>query len=431
MKRRGFLQTAAGLWAGVTGLRSLATPCAAWAEADPVPRREGLVDPRDRRYWSVVRDHFPLRRDPLYVNNGGLGPSPYEAIHVLRTMTDKQEAECSTLHSSELWRSVKEKAGRVLGCDPEEVAYTRNATEGINIVCNGLPLTRGDEVITTTHEHVGNTISWLARQRREGIVIKTFVPSFESARENVERIEALITDRTRAINVTHVSTVGQLMPVVAIGELAARRGLYYFVDGAQAPGMMPVDVRDIGCHAYAISGHKWLLGPKGTGLLYVRRDALDEIGVTFTGAYSAAGDFDISTGEFHFIDTAQRYEYGTVNAPLFASLGASMDFVLRIGLDSIWAHNRALARAFMEGLDELGARIITPRHPDEHSAMVTFRLDDVSCQHLSQVLRGEHRLVIRGIYEGGLDAVRISFHLYNSFEDVERVLAGVRAAQDA
>jgi len=427
MNRRGFLHTAAGLWAGATGLRSLATPSEAWAEADPVPPREGLVDPRDRRYWSVVRDHFPLRRDPLYVNNGGLGPSPHEAIHKLKTMIDEQETVCSTLHSDAVWQSVKENAGRALGCDPEEVAYTRNATEGINIVCNGLPLKSGDEVITTTHEHVGNTISWLARQRREGIVVKTFVPSMESAQENIDRIEALITDRTRAINITHVSTVGQLNPVKAIGELAAKHGIYYFVDGAQAPGMMPVDVRGMGCHAYATSGHKWLLGPKGTGLLYVRRDALDEIGATFVGAYSAAGPFDMTTGEYQLIDTAQRYEYGTVNAPLFASLGASMGFLHRIGLDNIWAHNRALARAFMEGLDELGARIITPRHPDEHSAMTTFKLDGVSRNDLSK----EHNLVVRGIYEGGFDAIRVSYHLYNSFEDVDRVLAGVRAARDA
>lgn len=431
MERRAFFGTAAGVAAGVTGLFGLKPPAAAWAGGTPAPRPAGAIEPADREFWGLVRRHFPLAEEPLYVNNGGLGPSPYEAIHVLKTMIDEQETHCGTLHSGELWKSVKEKAGRALGCDGDEVAYTRNATEGINIVCNGLPLKKGDEVITTTHEHIGNTASWLARQRRDGIKIKTFEPSLKSPQETVDRFAAKITRRTRAINITHVSTMGQLMPVVEIGKLAAKHDLLYFVDGAQAPGMMPVDVREIGCHAYCCSGHKWLLGPKGTGLLYVRKDALDQIGATFVGAYSTQGPWDMTTGEFEFIDTAQRYEYGTVNAPLFASLGASMGFLQDIGLQNVWRHNEALAQAFLQGLAEAGASILTDETPGRHSAMTTFKLPGVSRADLSQVLTKDHNLVIRGIYEGGLDAVRISFHCYNSFADVERVLAGVRAARDA
>jgi selenocysteine lyase/cysteine desulfurase len=408
---------------------AVADSALAAVEGAPLPPPPVALDPGNIPYWLQVRNSFPVRRDPLYVNNGGLGPSPYESIHMLKRMIDQQELECSTLHSGVLWNSVKEKAGRCLGCDADEIAYTRNATEGINIIANGLPLKEGDEVITTTHEHVGNTIAWVARQKRDGIVIKTFTPSMESAEENIKRMKALITKRTRAFNVTHVSTVGQLMPVNEIGKLAAKHGIYYFVDGAQAPGMMPVDVRAIGCHAYATSGHKWLLGPKGTGLLYVRKDTLDEMDAKFVGAYSATGKFSMTTGEYHLIDSAQRYEYGTVNAPLFAGLGASMEFLLRIGLDNVWAHNHALARAFMDGLTEIGARIITPLHPDEHSSMITFKLDGVTQAHLSKVLRQEAKLVIRGIYEGGFDAIRISFHAYNNFDDVEQVLAGVRTAK--
>jgi selenocysteine lyase/cysteine desulfurase len=194
--------------------------------------------------------------------------------------------------------------------------------------------------------------------------------------------------------------------------------------------MLPVDVLDIGCHAYATSGHKWLLGSKGTGLLYVRQDALDSLEPIFVGAYSASGNWDmISSGEFAFASTAQRFEYGTVNVALFVGLGASMQFLLDIGTDHVWQHNQALGAALIEGLNELSAEVISPQHPDEHSSIITFRLRNMPYGELQSFLANKYQLRTRGIYEGGLDALRISLHLYNSPADVERVLAGVAAAQ--
>jgi cysteine desulfurase / selenocysteine lyase len=330
-------------------------------------------------------------------------------------------------------RRSKKKLGVCSAALAKRWAYTRNTTEGANIVCNGLKLKRGDEVITTTHEHVGNTVTWLARQKRDGIIVKTFKPSTASAAENIERLSALITPRTRALSISHVTcATGQVLPVKEIGQLAAERGIWYFVDGAQAPGMLPVDVREIGCHAYATSGHKWLLGPKGTGLLYVRKEALDDIDAKFVGAYSANGAWDmISTGEFEWAATAQRFEYGTVNVPLFVGLGASMQFLLDIGIDNIWRRDHALGAALIAGLNELGVEVLSPQHRDEHSGIITFRLRNMAYGELQQFLAEKYQLRTRGIYEGGLNGLRISLHVYNSFADVERVLAGVKAAQSA
>ena len=196
--------------------------------------------------------------------------------------------------------------------------------------------------------------------------------------------------------------------------------------------MLPVDVREIGCHAYATSGHKWLLGPKGTGLLYVRKEALDDIDAKFVGAYSANGAWDmISTGEFEWAATAQRFEYGTVNVPLFVGLGASMQFLLDIGIDNIWRRDHALGAALIAGLNELGVEVLSPQHRDEHSGIITFRLRNMAYGELQQFLAEKYQLRTRGIYEGGLNGLRISLHVYNSFADVERVLAGVKAAQSA
>ncbi|MCG8606616.1 aminotransferase class V-fold PLP-dependent enzyme [bacterium] len=429
MKRRHFLKATGPGLAGLMTLPELFPP-----KTSSVPRLPKViddVDPHDEAFWSIVRDHFPLTRERVYLNTGGLGASPHVSIHALKAKIDELEEISETGHDAGLWHSIKTHAGRILGCAPEEIAYTRNTTEGVNVVCNGLHLKRNDEIITSTHEHVGNTIAWLIRQKREGIVMRTFEPSMRSAQDNIDRIEKLITKKTKALSISHVTTAtGQVLPVKEIGELARAHNLWYFIDGAQSAGMMPLDVHEYGCHAYATSGHKWLVGPKGTGLLYVHKDMLDSIDAKWVGAYSNSGNFDLTTGEVHLNPTAQRYEYGTVSVPLFVGLGASMEFLLRIGVTNIWRRVHAMGAALADGLSDLGAEILSPRHPDEHSAMITFRLKNIDKGKLQPFLAKKHNLRTRGIYEGGLNGIRISLHIYNSFQDVEKVLKGVRAARN-
>jgi len=432
MHRRGFIKKGLQVGWGPSTSAALASSTDAGAQILAAAGGSTGGDSESEVFWARVRDQFPLTREIIYVNNGGLGPSPRVSIQAIHDRIDELEETSETGHSAKLWSSVKEKAGRVLGCRPEEIAYTRNTTEGVNIVCNGLPLKTGDEVITSTHEHVGNTISWLARQKRDGIRIRVFEPSTASAQENIDRIESLINPRTRVISISHVTTAtGQVLPVGEIGELAAQHDLWYFIDGAQSAGMMPVDVTGMGCHAYATSGHKWLLGPKGTGLLYVRESALESIEARFVGAYSNAGHTDMATGEFGFHPTAQRYEYGTVNIPLFLGLGESIGFLLDLGLETVKRRNHALAAALMTGLDELGAQVLSPRNTGEHSSIVTFKIKEMPKDELQQFLSKHYRIRSRGIYEGGLEALRISLHIYNSFDEVSQILEGVRAAQAA
>lgn len=429
MQRRQFLKSTGGSLAGMMGLSAFAESSLRFNQ--PAISGAGrAIDPRDEAFWAMVREQFPLTRERIYLNTGGLGASPYVVIEAVKNKITELERICETGHSEELWHDIKSKAGQILGCKPEELAYMRNATEGIAIVCNGLPLKRGDEVITTTHEHVGNTLSWLARQKRDGIVMKAFEPSTQSAQENLERMQKLLTKRTRALSIPHITTsTGQILPVKQIGEWAAANKLWYFVDGAQAAGMLPMNLHEIGCHAYAASGHKWLLGPKGTGLLYVRADALDLIESKYLGGYSNTGEFDMRTGAFQFHPTAQRYEYGTVSSPLFAGLGAAMEFLLKIGMANIWRRDHAMASALKEGLLKLGVEVNSPQNPEEHSAIITFTLRNMERSKLQNFLAEKYQLRTRGIYEGGLDAIRISLHLYNSFAEVDKVLEAVQAAK--
>jgi selenocysteine lyase/cysteine desulfurase len=386
-------------------------------------------DANGERYWALVREQFPLTRERAYLNTGGLGASPYVVIDAVVSRINELEKISETGHSEQLWASIKQKAAALLGCEAEEIAYTRNATEGINVVCNGLPLKRGDEVITTTHEHVGNAVPWLARQKRDGIVIKLFEPSRQSAQENLNRIARLISKRTRVISVPHATTTtGQVLPVKEIAAMAKAKNLWFFIDGAQTAGMLNFRLHDIGCDAYATSGHKWLLGPKGTGLLYVRKDMLDVIQAIEVGAYSDKSH-DLQTGELTFHPTAQRYEYGTVSTPLFVGLGAGIDFLMKIGMENVWARDAALSTALLNGLTEIpNLEILSPFNQTERSAMITFKMENIEYLKLQSFLAEKYKLRTRGVGEGGVNGLRISWHIYNSFEEVNRVLEGINEA---
>ncbi|HLP15360.1 MAG TPA: aminotransferase class V-fold PLP-dependent enzyme [Bacteroidota bacterium] len=390
-------------------------------------RQTGVVTPEDGRFWDDVRAQFPLRKDRMYLNTGGLGASPYAVIDAVKTKMDELEAICETGHTDELWNSIKAEAASLLGCDAGELAFTRNTTEGINIVANGTALKRGDEVILTTQEHVGNAITWVGLHNADGIVLKRFEPSTVSHAETLDRLKKLITPRTRMISIPHIeTTTGLIMPVKEIGAIARAKHIFFLVDGAQACGMIPVNLHELGCDAYATSGHKWLMGPKETGLLYVRRDRLDRVRAKFIGAYSDNG-FDFEKEQLTFHPSAQRYEYGTVSTPLRAGLGAAIRFIHQIGMDNIWARDKAMSTALYAGLKKIDKiTILSPADDSMRSAMIT-----ISHRTLSNVKLQEHlntyELRTRIVTEGGLSALRMSLHCYNSFAEVGRILDAVRS----
>jgi len=424
MRRSDFFKTALGA-ATVVGLSGFASnddeairPLETW------PR----IDAEDEQFWKFVRTQFPLTDERAYMNTGGLGASPYAVIDAVKAKMDELEKVAETGRSDEPWKDVKTAAGQLLGCDPTEMAFTRNATEGINIVCNGLPLKRGDEMITTTHEHVGNVVPWLALLKREGIVIRLFEPSTASAQENVDRVEKLISKKTRLISVPHATTTtGQILPIRALSALAKAKGIWLFVDGAQTAGMFPFSLHELGCDAYATSGHKWMLGPKETGLLYVRKEMLDVIQPKFVGAYSDGG-FDLVKAIFNFHPTAQRYEYGTVSIPLRFGLGAAINFLQKIGMENIWKRNQSLSTRLFKGLKSIPyVSVLSPESSTERSALVTFKHEKIPFGDLQRHL-DTYKLRTRGVGEGGVNALRISTHLYNTPDEVDRALEAVKDA---
>jgi selenocysteine lyase/cysteine desulfurase len=353
-----------------------------------------------------------------------LGASPFVVTETVKTKMDREETYPSAGHNADDWREIRAKCASLLGpgCRKEEIALTSTATEGINIVVNGLPLQRGDEVITSTHEHVALNVPLLNKMKTKGIAIRTFKPDLAAGGANLDRIESLITQQTRLIFISHnTCTTGQLFPVREIGAMAKSRGIWFALDGAQSLAHLPIDIKDIGADFYAASGHKWLLGPKRTGVLYLREDLLEILKPSIVGAYSdEMNDMEKRLLKFH--PTAQRYEFGTQNDALIYGLGKAVDFVSAIGLEAIWKHNRRLTELFYSGLQGIPeAEILSPAEEEYRSSMITFRLKGRDNSKISSSLTGK-RLRVRTVGEANIDGIRVSFHIYNNEREVQKLL---------
>lgn len=426
MKRRNFLQALAVM----TGGLSLRGEKAFSGSINSAPLEQNLagVRPLSPRFWQIVKKQFLLPEDYDYFNTGGLGASPFAVVEKVKNATTELEIYPQPGHNMEKWWAIKEKCANVFSasCDKKEIALTSCATEGNNIVVNGLPLRRGDEIITSTHEHAGLIIPLLNRMQRDGVVVKTFDPDMKSGLGNVDRINSLITRKTKLIFVSHFTcTTGQRFPEKEIARLAKDKGLWFALDGAQTVGNMPIDVKEYGCDFYATSGHKWLLGPKRTGIFYVKKNLLDTLRPITAGAYSDDGH-DIFAKTLKLNPTAQRYEYATENSALFYGLETAIDFMNTIGLEKVWQHNKSLAELFYRGLQKIPqVEILSPQEKEYRSSLITFKLKNVAYRKAASYLTEKKRMRVRVVPEAHVDGIRISMHVYNNEEQVERLLVEI------
>jgi selenocysteine lyase/cysteine desulfurase len=378
----------------------------------------------DDAFWKLVRGQFVLDPDLTYFNFAGLGSSPLTVLNSLWEWIRSKERVPNPGHDEKLWWEVKEKLARILGrsCRKEDLALISCATEGINMILNGLPFKKGDEVITTTHEHVALNVALLNRMQRDEIVIRSFEPDLKTGSGNMERIARLINSRTRLIFISHVTcTTGQRFPAEEIAKLARGKEIWFALDGAQAPLCVPFDIVECGADFYTCSGHKWLMGPKRTGFLYVRQGLLDTLRPVTAGAYSN-DRYDMTKRELVLHPTAQRYEYGTQNDALFYAFGTAVDFIQAIGMDRIWNHNRALAQKFYLGLQEIpGIEVLSPAEESCRSSIISFRMKAFDYAKISEHLAKE-RVRVRMVSEGGLNCIRVSFHICNHEGEVSKIL---------
>ena len=363
-------------------------------------------------FWSAVRSQYPLSRDFTYFNTGGLGPTLQPVLAVVADTTRRLQEKSE--HGHQLFTGARATVARFLGAEPEEVAFVRNATEGNAIVAAGVRLEPGDEVIFETHAHPGGSFPWLNQEKLRGAVVRVFEPDRHDPAENVARIVRLMNARTRVVQVSHITApTGIVMPVAEIARQCRERGIWFHVDGAQSAGMIPVAMRELGCDSYATSGHKWIGGPLETGVLFVRRERINEVTPTLAGAYS--GELDGLPGELRLAPTAVRFEYGTRNSAMALGLAEAVKFHEAVGPARIASRIRGLAERVRAGLADLrGVEVLTPSATGMSAAMITFRVASRPYDQLFGLLMKEHAIRTRPATEQKLNALRVSTHMFNS-----------------
>jgi selenocysteine lyase/cysteine desulfurase len=378
-----------------------------------------LADYSDQERWRLVREQFLLQPGYVYLNAAGLGPSPLPVIDAVDRSWRELELQCETGHSRR--DGPRQKLCALMNCAEHELALTRNATEGMNLAARGIELDHGAQVLMTTHEHPGGAMPWFAAAQDHDISIETFTPGL-TGEETMARFSAALTSRTRVVMVSHVTcTLGAVLPVKEIVDLCRNRGIVSVIDGAQAPGQVSVDLHDLGCDFYVASGHKFLLGPKGTGFLFVREEMLDRWRPSYVGAYSDAL-FDLTAGRFERRREAPASEYGTRNTPLVLGLGAAIDFLTTIGLERVADRSSSLARRLRGHLDRItDIELLTPSDPQASAAILTFRLPGSVGDPWDwcNLLRQEFGIRLRPVGEAGLMAVRAATHVFNDESDVD------------
>jgi selenocysteine lyase/cysteine desulfurase len=447
MKRKEFLKMTAGLAGGVAGLplmRKLAgaatsepalpgaVGAASRAGAGSAPFESLLAQAAaagdEEFFWKLIRGQFLLDPGWTYLNFGGLGACPLPVINSLVEWNQAEERAPSAGYDDKHWWAVKEKLARALGktCRKEDLGLIGGATEGVNVIVNGLPLKKSDEVITTTHEHVAVHSALLNRMQRDGIVIRLFEPDIKSGLGNVDRIAKLLTPRTRLIIISHVTcTTGQLFPVKEIAALARSKNIWFALDGAQAPVCAPFDIVETGVDFYTCSTHKWMMGPKRTGFIYVRQGMLDTLRPQTVGGGSSER-YDAAKGEFVLQPTAKRYESGTQNDALFYALGAALDFVETIGVDRVSRHCRTMAERFYHGLGDIpGVERLSPEEEAYRTLMIGFRMKTHTHTEINEHL-AKDKIRARPVAEGGLNSIRVSFYLNNHDGDVTVILESLK-----
>lgn len=356
----------------------------------------------------------------IYLNTGSAGPTPravlektIEAWALLETNPVLQEYSTNGVFGQA--EKVRQQAASFLGCTSDELLLTRSTSEAMNTVAQGTRLKTGDRVLTTDQEHAGGSDCWRYLAERRGIVIdKVVVPLGErDPQAIVQRFADGIRPDTRVISVSHVLyTTGLRMPVTDISALARSHKILCVVDGAQAAGATPIDVKAIGCHAYATNAHKWLMGPKGVGMLYVSSDAVEDIKpIQWTGGRK-------------YIDNS----VGAGPLPLVVGLGAALETANRRGVAKIEEHNLALRQRAYQGLSQIAAvkMMSLPSGPLTSALLSVAFPPDRDSHTLQLKLHDKYQIVTRHIGEQPFNGLRISPHIFNTEADIDALIAALR-----
>jgi cysteine desulfurase/selenocysteine lyase len=367
--------------------------------------------------FDVIRHEFPITRHFNFMDHAAVAPIPQRAADAigryLEHITHYAHVEAGLFQEAE---RVRQQAARLINADPDEVTFVKNTSEGLSFVANGLQFSTGDNIVTTSVEFPANIYPWMARQA-DGVRLK-MVPE-DNGRVPIERLCEAIDSRTRVVAVSAVQYAsGFRADLAELGRVCQEKGVLLAVDAIQALGCTPLDVRAMNIDFLSADGHKWLLGPEGAGLFFCRRELLDHLRPSTVGWMCMKNATDYGNYQFEFRHDARRFDSGAYNFAGLFGLGASLDLLLEIGIDKIWARVREMTDVLVEGLRAKGYRVVSSRRPGEASGIVAFTSDRHDHEKICHHLRTEYRTII-SVREGRL---RASPHFYNTLDEIHQLL---------
>lgn len=369
--------------------------------------------PGDGETWERFRRDLLLKPGLIYFNTGSVGCTPRAVIEAISGWM--AELEIDPVHM--VWgalgnqtEDVRAKAAKFLGAQTDELVLTENTTTGMNLVAEGIAhaLKPGDEILTTNNEHPGGMICWEYLAKHKGVkIVQIPMPTPVKDKDQiVELVKKHITPKTRVCSFSHVETItGLRMPLAEIAELTRPRGILLVCDGAQAPGMLKIDVKALGVDTYASSSHKWLLASKGSGLLYIRKEVQDRVLPialsTGYGSYTAGS--------------------GTRNVAQLLGHGVAIDIHNAIGRDAIEKRCTELSAYLRNRFSEVsGMKLLTAGDPEIASGIASFGLKTGNKSEIYGRLHKEHDIVVKSVPKAELNAFRFSTHIYNTEQEIDK-----------
>ncbi|MDP7330708.1 MAG: aminotransferase class V-fold PLP-dependent enzyme [Candidatus Marinimicrobia bacterium] len=370
---------------------------------------------RDESFWREIQQGYTADRSMINLNNGGVSPAPRVVQEAMKRHLDFS----NTSPAYSMWQilepqrePVRRRLARFSKCSPEEIALTRNASEGLQIVQNGLDLSSGDEVLTTTQDYGRMINTFKQRECRDGIVMKQFkipVPA-ENDNEIVHLFEKNITPKTKMILMCHmINLTGQILPVKKVVRMARKYDIPVIVDGAHAFAHFDFDMTDLECDYYATSLHKWLCAPHGTGMLYVRKNKIP--GLWPLQASNECGKDDIRKFE----------EIGTHPAANYLAIGDALTFHQGIGSKNKEARLTYLRDRWAKRLlKHDGITLHTSLNPKKGCAIATVQIEGIETSDVAKHLWSKYRIFVVAINHKEFTGCRVTPHVYTTIEEIDR-----------
>jgi cysteine desulfurase/selenocysteine lyase len=379
-----------------------------------------------------VRRDIPLLDDVIYLDAASTTPTPRPVIEAISDYFYNYNANTGrgayrmAVKATQRLDGARNKIAKFVKADPNEIIFTKNTTEAINMVANGLEFERGDNIVVPNIEHHSNLVPWLNLQDK-GVELR-MVKADSGGVIDPDSVNEMVDSKTRLVSITHISnSMGTVQPVEEIAEIAENRGIMCLIDAAQSAGHMEVDVKQLKADFVAFPGHKGLLGPVGTGFLYCAENVQKELKPLNLGG----GTVDEVTDKgFNLTEAPACFEGGTQNIAGFIGLGAAIDYLERIGMPSIEKHSKKLTQIMYQEIQGL-EKVTTYGSPENIYGIVSFNIDNINPHDLAKILDETKSICVRsgfhcaipsmkhiGAYEIG-GTVRASIHYYNTQEEIE------------